>query len=411
MIFSALGNSTNRANWIFNILLAGTLCLLAVAESAAQDTKDTTSTPDDVIYNRPFITNIGASNTSIGGYAEGNTNYFSTDGISDGFSMEMRRFNIFLYSAIGTNISFISELEFEEGTEEINLETALIDFEVHPSFILRGGIILPAIGRFNQNHDGPKWDFVDRPLVSTQIIPSTLSEVGFGAHGKFFSGDFTFSYQAYATNGLQQTIIRNEEGRTFLPAGKTDDIFAEDNNGSPAVNGKIGISHQKLGDIGFSYYGGVYNNFRREGEQIAPKRRFHIGAVDFSTELQKLTIKSEIALSFIDIPHDLDESLGDQQFGGFIDFIYPVYTTRLWNYENARLNAILRLERVDFNVGTFSATERNIQDDFNALTAGFSFRPNTNTVIKFNYRQHWIDDILGNPVREGGFQMGIATYF
>ena len=282
MILSITGYYNSVKSQILKLILCGLICGLAVSKSAAQE-RDTASTPDDVIYNRPFITNIGASNTSIGGYAEGNTNYFSTDGISDGFSMEMRRFNIFMYSAIGTNIRFISELEFEEGTEEINLETALVDFEIHPAFILRGGIILPAIGRFNQNHDGPKWDFVERPLVSTEIIPSTLSEVGFGAHGKFFSGDFTFSYQAYATNGLQENIILNEEGRTFLPAGKTDDILAEDNNGSPAINGKIGISHQRLGDIGFSYYGGVYNNFRREGEQIAPKRRFHIAAVDLST--------------------------------------------------------------------------------------------------------------------------------
>jgi len=399
----------NRKNFFNRLLLM--IFLPVLFFSPLLHAQDTTRVPDDDIYNRPFITNIGSANTSIGGYAEGNTNYFSTDGITEGFSMEMRRFNIFLYSAIGSNIRFISELEFEEGTEEINLETALVDFEVHTAFILRGGIILPAIGQFNQNHDGPQWEFVERPLVSTQIIPSTLSEVGFGAHGKFFTDNFTFSYQAYATNGLQESIILNEEGRTFFPAGKTDDIFAEDNNGSPAVNGKIGITHQRLGEIGFSYYGGVYNNFRLEGERIAPKRRFHLGAVDLSTEIQNLIIKSEIALAFIDIPGDLDESLGDQQFGGFIDFIYPVFTRQIWNYDNARINAILRLERADFNVGTFSATGQNIQDDINALTAGLSFRPNSNTVVKFNYRQLWIDDILGNPTREGGFQLGIATYF
>ena len=373
--------------------------------------QDSTTTPADVIYSRPFITNIGSSNTSIGGYAEGNTNYFKTEGITEGFSMEMRRFNIFLYSAIGSNIRFISELEFENGAEEIALETALVDFEIDPAFILRGGIILPAIGQFNQNHDGPKWDIIERPLVSTQIIPSTLSEIGFGAHGTFYGSNLTLSYQAYVTNGLQNTIILNEEGRTFLPAGKTDDIFAEDNNGTPALNGKIGLTHPVLGELGLSYYGGVYNNFRLEGEQIAPKRRFHLAAVDLSTQIKKLSIKSEIALSFIDLPDDLNESLGDQQFGGFIDFIYPLLTTRLWNYDKARLNGILRLERVDFNVGSFSQTGDNIQDDVNALTTGFSFWPNKNTVVKFNFRRLWTDDLLGNPSGSAGIQAGFATYF
>jgi len=373
--------------------------------------QDTTKTPDDVIYNRPFITTIGSSNTSIGGYAEGNTNYFKTDGITEGFSMEMRRFNIFLYSAIGSNIRFISELEFENGAEEIALETALVDFEVNPALILRGGIILPAIGQFNQNHDGPKWDIIERPLVSTQIIPSTLSEIGFGAHGKLYGSNLTLSYQAYVTNGLQNTIILNEEGRTFLPAGKTEDIFAEDNNGTPAINGRIGLNHPALGELGLSYYGGVYNNFRLEGEQIAPKRRFHLAALDLSTQIKKLSIKSEIALSFIDLPDDLNESLGDQQFGGFVDLIYPLLTTRFWNYDKAKLNGILRLERVDFNVGTFSQTGDTIQDDVNALTTGLSFRPNENTVVKLNFRRLWTDDILGNPSGSGGIQAGFATYF
>ena len=87
------------------------------------------------IYDRPFI--ASASNTSIGGYVEGNTNYFVEDGVSEGFSMELRRFNIFMYSSISQRVRFISELEFEHGTEEIALETALIDLHVSPALVVR----------------------------------------------------------------------------------------------------------------------------------------------------------------------------------------------------------------------------------------------------------------------------------
>ncbi|MFT5859139.1 MAG: hypothetical protein ACI865_001236, partial [Flavobacteriaceae bacterium] len=51
----------------------------------------------------------------------------------------------------------LAELEFEHGTEEIALETALLDFELHSAFNFRAGIILPQIGMFNVNHDSPKW--------------------------------------------------------------------------------------------------------------------------------------------------------------------------------------------------------------------------------------------------------------
>lgn len=63
-------------------------------------------------------------------------------------------------------------------------------------------MILGSIGAFNQNHDGPRWDFIDRPLAMTEIIPSTLSNVGFGLHGKYFYQQWTFAYETYMTNGF-----------------------------------------------------------------------------------------------------------------------------------------------------------------------------------------------------------------
>ena len=43
------------------------------------------------------------------------------------------------------------------------------------------------IGAFNQNHDGPKWEFVDRPISATQMLPATWSNVGFGLYGKKYT--------------------------------------------------------------------------------------------------------------------------------------------------------------------------------------------------------------------------------
>jgi len=80
----------------------------------------------DAIYNRPFLS-LGKSPIAIGGYLEANTQYAQTDGISDGFSFQMRRTTLFLSSTIARNIKFLSEIEFEDGTKEINIEYAAID--------------------------------------------------------------------------------------------------------------------------------------------------------------------------------------------------------------------------------------------------------------------------------------------
>ena len=205
----------HHASRISTTLLV-TLVAVLPTTLCAQDS----TTVQGAVFNRPFITS--AAGTSIGGYLEANSNYFVEDGITDGFSMEMRRFNVFLYSAISRRVKFLSELEFEHGTEEIALETALLDIQLDPKFIIRGGILLVPLGALNQNHDSPRWDFVERPLVSSDIIPSTLSEVGFGFYGRAYKHPVTISYDMYLTNGLGDGVVSNAEERTFLPAAAND---------------------------------------------------------------------------------------------------------------------------------------------------------------------------------------------
>lgn len=362
------------------------------------------------IYQRPFIASAGR--TAIGGYAEANGSYLVTDGVGEGWSMELRRFNIFLYSAVGRRIRFLSELEFEHGTEEIALETALIDFVVTPSLVARAGILLPPIGAFNANHDGPRYDFVERPLVATDIIPATLSEVGFGLHGRLAPRGFAVSYDAYLTNGLGDGVILNSLGRTRLAAGKSDERFAEDNNGSPAVSGRVAAMARRWGEIGLSYYGGVYNSYRTEGIVVAPKRRLSLVAVDLATDIGPVTLRGETAWARIDLPPDLGELLADRQWGFYLDATLPVWRPRIRGLERPVVSAVVRLERVDLNQGRFTATRLDRGDDVNAVTAGISFRPAAGTVFRAHYRYQTTRDLLGNPPsRTAGFQVGFATFF
>lgn len=362
------------------------------------------------VYNRPFITSV--ARTSIGGYVEGNTNYSSTDGVSEGFSTQLRRFNIFLFSSLGPRLRLISELEFEDGTAEISLETALIDFEINPALVLRAGILLPPIGAFNVNHDSPRWDFIDRPIVSTEIIPATLSEVGFGAHGRLYPAGMTLTYDAYVTNGLTDGVILNDRGRTSLAAGKNPAQFEEDNNGSPTVSGRVAISRRRVGEFGVSYYGGIYNTFALDGIAVDAKRRLSLLALDGNTRIGRVDVRGELALASIDVPADLGEVFGRRQSGWHLDAVMPVYHPRISGLPTAVVNLDLRLESADFNRGRFTSTGTNIGDETRSVVAGVSFRPVAGTVFKANYRRQWIYDLPNNaPAKLGAIQFGFATYF
>lgn len=371
-----------------------------------------TSVVQDAIYDRPFILNTSAFPVALGGYLEANTNYFSEDGVSEGFSMEFRRFNIFLYSTIIPRVRFLAELEFEHGTEEIAIETAQVEFEFLQALVFRAGIMVVPIGAYNVNHDPPKYEFVERPLESTQIIPTTLSDVGFGFNGKIFWNNLLFTYDAYLVNGLSDGIILNDQGRTFLESGKAAERFVEDNNGSPAFSGRFAVKLIRIGELGISYYEGIYNSYQIEGETVDEKRSVGIAALDFNTMIEKLFIQGEFALNSIDVSGDISEIFGTKQWGGYVDFVYPVIQSKILGFNNSVINLALRFERVDYNVGNFSETGKNIYDEINGLSFGISFRPSPVTVLKANYLNFWSRDVLGNPtVRTAGFQFGLATYF
>ena len=367
----------------------------------------------DAIYDRPF-NKVGGLPVSLGGYMEGNYQYRVEDGISEGHQFQMRRLTLFVSSAVSQRIKFLSEIEFEEGTKEINIEFASIDFEFSPLFNLRGGVIMNPIGAFNQNHDGPKWEFVDRPISATQMLPATFSNAGFGVFGKKYKGNWAFGYEAYLSNGLNERIVNNTENKTFLPATKEDpDRFEESFNGSMLFTGKLAVRHNRVGELGISYMGGAYNKFEDDGLVLDRKRSVRVYAIDFNTRLPfKTAITGEWAWVRVDLPADFTEQFGRKQEGGFVDIIQPVLTRRMFGFDNAVLNAGIRLEFVDWNKGKFSSTGENISEHIYSLVPSISWRPNAETVFRFNYRYNWQSDLLGNPATKmAAFQMGIATYF
>lgn len=368
----------------------------------------------DAVYNRPFLT-AGKQPIAIGGYLEANTQYASTDGVSEGFSFQARRFTLFFSSTIAKKIKFLSELEFEDGTKEINIEFAAMDIEFHPLLNLRGGIIMNPIGAFNQNHDGPRWDFIDRPISATTIIPSTLSNAGFGLHGKYFENNWIVGYETYLTNGFDDKIISNSEGRTSLASGKKNpERFEESNSGLPMFTGKVAVRNRKIGELGFSYMTGVYNKWKDDGVIIDNKRSVSVIAVDFNTSVLKdrLTFTGEIAKVLVDIPETYTQQYGSQQLGGYIDIIGTVLKRKVLGWENAKLNLGVRLEYADYNQEKFTETGEKIGDETWAIVPAIAFRPVGTTVLRFNYRYEQQRDLLGNaPALMGVIQFGFSTYF
>ncbi|RMG17425.1 MAG: hypothetical protein D6730_24085 [Bacteroidetes bacterium] len=386
-----------------------TLFVRAERDSAFQNNMNL-----DAVYNRPFL-QLGKLPVTVGGYVEADYQYMGEDGITEGHSFRIPRMTLFVASSIHRRIKFLSEIELEEGGKEIAIEFAALDLSLHPMLNVRAGVVMNPIGAFNQNHDGPKWEFVDRPIAMTRMLPATWSNVGAGLFGKHYQGQWAFAYEVYLTNGFDASIISNTENKTFLPASKANsERFEESGNGRLLLTAKAAIRHQLAGEVGISYMGGTYNRFEEDGLVLDQARRLDVLALDFHATLPGTgtLLTGEWAWVWVEVPDTYTQQFGNRQQGGFVDLVQPLFRGNVLGFERGVFNLACRLEYVDWNVGTFQETGGNIGDQLWAVVPGLSFRPTAQAVIRLNYRYMQQRDILGNPpAKIGGLQLGLAAYF
>lgn len=402
---------------IFGLLFLGFSVTVQAQEQDTLKVADTTENQlnMDAIYNRPMLS-VDKFPVTVGGYLEANSIYRVEDGLTDGLSFQARRLTLFLSASINTRIKFLTEIEFEEGGNKIAIEFAAMDISFDPLLNFRGGIIINPIGAFNQNHDGPKWEFVERPDVAVNMLPATFSNAGFGLYGKTFTGNWIFGYETYVTNGFDTSIIDNEENRTFLPAIKDNgERFEENFSGQPMYTGKLAIANRKIGEIGLSYMGGIYNRMEADGLQIDERdRRVDVIAVDINSTIKSTGtyIVGEAVYTWVDVPETFTQQFGNKQKGFFLDVVQPVLKKNMFGWRNATLNLAARVDYVDYNVGKFTQNNTEIGDDIFAVTPAISFRPSPQTVLRMNYRYQWQNDILVNPtVKSATWLFGFSTYF
>lgn len=163
-------------------------------------------------------------------------------------------------ATLAPKLLFNSEIEYEFAGKETEIEQAYVEYQFHPTFNFRGGVITPPLGRFNIFHDDNLQDIATRPLVSTFVIPSTYKDAGVGFLGSFNIGKRSkLSYEGYVVNGL-----RSDEGGEFareagLFESKGNNRFF-DNNPQKSVVGRLVFSPVIGLELGASGYRGKHDN-------------------------------------------------------------------------------------------------------------------------------------------------------
>jgi len=365
------------------------------------------------IYDKPFLATAW-NRVSVGGYTELEYHGWQDEvlGVPRGF--RAHRTNLFVFADVADRVRFGSEIEFENeepGEDiEVAVEMAFVDWILYEELTLRGGVILAPLGRINVNHDGPVRELTDRPLVSTFVIPTTLSEAGVGLTGTIRAGaSLQLKYEAYIGNGF---ALLDRDGNLVVPVTEDEQLLREgkpslagDNNKNVATFGRLGIVAFDALSLGGSWHVGKYD---ARGDNL-----LSIVAADLSLSAWIFSLEGELAWAgFERDAFARAAGVPDVYWGGyaqagvkgmpeFLRELAPV----VFAGDGAALGAVVRYDYVDLD-----------GDRGEAIEPGVTFRPFADTVFKVSYRFGLkglgIRDVPGREdLDDDGFCCGLATYF
>lgn len=356
------------------------------------------------IGNRPFARRFGRG-AAVGGYMD--LELRPEEPGDDEYSFIQHRLIPFIFAEVSDRIHFGTELEFEEGGEEISVEFAALDVKLAEWLSFRGGLLLSPLGKFNLIHDSPVNDLTERPLVDQQIIPTTLSEAGIGFNGQLYpSARSVLTYEAYVVNGFNEGLLQFDETTGALSGlrirqGRGN--AEEDNNGGKSVVARVGFSPFLGLELGASGHTGTFANEEDRTPGLNEDARLTIFAIDGIFNRGPFELLGEFAHARADLP--AGAPFGGAQQGWYLQGNFHFGHDVVPIFPHSVFTAVGRWDQVDFDTSVSGDAQRR-------LTLGLNFRPIEETVFKLDWLNDWTAARgSGFGGRTGTFEFSLATYF
>jgi len=349
---------------------------------------------------------------SIGGYGEALYEGFA-DSRQDGSPsdaddrLDQLRLVAYLGYKFSDSILFNSELEFEHATTgeggeekgEVSVELAYLDFKPWKSAGLRVGQVLIPMGFLNELHEPPIFHGARRTDVERLIIPTTWRDVGGGAFGE--TGPV--QWRAYVVAGLSSEGFEGEqgirEGRQGGSQSRANDV---------AFTGRIDLSGVRGLLAGVSLFtGNSGQGAEVDGQRIRGRVTLYDVHAQYERrglQLRALYARTSIGdAALINAANGLegDESVGDRQYGFYVQAAYDVMTLRpagRWS-----VTPFLRYERLNTQDRVPAGFEKDPANDQRTWTAGVGLKPIPNIALKADYQ--W----RSNQARTGTNQINLAV--
>lgn len=304
-------------------------------------------------------------------------------------------------------ITFKSEVDFEHGFSEPYIEYAYLDFNLNPAVNIRAGSILVPMGFINEFHEPPIFFSVERPIVDSQIIPTTWPEGGAGVWGSPLPG---LRYRLYLVSGMDAT--QGFMGDTGFSPGsglrggrrKVAEAPAED----MGLTGRIeytGVPGLRLAASG--YRAGADQGKIPDAKVVVTMwdvdAQFRMGGLD----LQGIYVRTSIDdAAAVNVAKGLtgDQSIGEEMFGWYVTLGYHL---GLLIPKGHDLVPFVRYEQLDTQKAVPAGYARNPANEQKVITTGMAYYPDERVVVKGDYQI--FDRENGTTLRQ--YNLGVGWMF
>lgn len=328
------------------------------------------------------------------------------------------------------NIVFNSEIEYEFGSREIDIEQAFVEWKMRPQFAFRGGIFVPAIGRFNVYHDSNLNLATIRPLINQFIVPTAYRDAGIGIRGRIkLPHKVKLTYEADLVNGMRGANADDEATPFSRILGQSSAaepglIAFQAANRRKAVVGRIGLSPITGLEIGVSAYNGRFNNLGEPGQSVTIlflDGSYHRGPLAINGEYGRSNIVGGIPRKSpmpptID-PNDAESITALAEFvaerspgqdGFYVEGAYnfnftPGFFAERFD-EGGYIAPVFRYEAVRLD-----RTIPNFYLNRSRTTVGINIAPSSTVIFKLNYLfNHTFGPVPNVPAGVGGALFGVS---
>jgi hypothetical protein len=323
-------------------------------------------------------------------------------GVTDPEWFSFGRVGGFLTARATRRLDLAAQGAYDRGSEDFTLERLEATYRLKPAFQVHAGIFLVPLGRTNLSHESPLYEFDEHSLVATQLVGVPHAQLGAGAQGGLGSANgWPLTFEFDVVTGYGEGIVMEGAGGTRMASGR---LNYGDDNGVPALAGRVAAHPSASTEIGLAAETGRYNRTVIDGMPVDDARYAHVVVADAASRLAGFDVAAEAAVVMVDVPPGIGTLYAERQWGAAFEASRPLLNPLVQSWKGSSLTGALRADAVDLDRAILGDSRMRI-------SASLNVRPQTSTVARFGWYYELRRDRFNNETPAAGLTLSLASYF